>query len=375
MQVLYASFADNQLSGNVPTMSNITLALNMSSNRLTTVSYDALPNSLQLLYLANNSLSGTLASTLPANLTLLDISYNHLSGQLPASLPSGLSVLNVSHNAFNQSLPQSWGSMQSLAQMSLDGNQFTGNLPAKWSALGNNTDNSLQLSMLGASLSGHMPQQWVQQFCLASIRSSRPRVLFQPINITWGLDKQTSVIVGPLLELPGHRASINVSLSGTEYTFDYTSPASICSIPNAARNVGVVWGVFAAVLLISAVCISVWKRHAKHGMAVKLVSAMKVLNHRKLHIPKQVADKLWFVVSDIAYSIYSVVTDAITLHQVFASGQLRYAYLLLAVLLLPSAVVYILSSELVCKLVRIKPLVGLGLHKLLSFQHLCCCRQ
>ena len=108
MQVLHASFADNQLAGGVPMLSNITLALNMSSNRFTTVSFETLPNSLQLLYLANNSLSGTLASTLPADLSLMDISYNNLSGPLPKDVLPGLSVLNVSHNAFTQSLPRGW---------------------------------------------------------------------------------------------------------------------------------------------------------------------------------------------------------------------------------------------------------------------------
>lgn len=148
MQVLYATFADNQLAGSIPVMSNITLGLNMSSNRFSTVSFEAFANSLQLLYLANNSLNGTLAFTLPANLSLLDVSYNDFSGPLPSHLPPGMSVLNVSHNAFNRSLPKGWGKIQSLAQLNLDNNKFSGALPAEWSALGNNTYNSLQMSIL-----------------------------------------------------------------------------------------------------------------------------------------------------------------------------------------------------------------------------------
>ena len=50
---------------------------------------------------------------------------------------------------------------------------------------------------------------------------------------------------------------------------------------------------------------------------------------------QKVAEVLWFLASDLAYSIYSLVTDIITIHQVFASGQFLYAYLLLAILLLP----------------------------------------
>ena len=48
MQVLYATFADNQLAGSIPVMSNITLGLNMSSNRFSTVSFEVFANSLQL---------------------------------------------------------------------------------------------------------------------------------------------------------------------------------------------------------------------------------------------------------------------------------------------------------------------------------------
>lgn len=343
MQVLYATFADNQLAGSVPVMSNITLALNMSSNRFSTVSFDAFADSLQLLYLANNSLDGTLASSLPANLTLLDVSYNDFSGPLPIDLPPGMSVLNVSHNAFNQSLPKGWGKIQSLAQLILDSNKFTGALPAEWSALGNNTDNSLQMSILDANLQGHMPQQWVRQFCLAIVRSSQPQVLFKPINISFG-GQGVPLEVGPLLQLPAQHASINVSLGSKVYNFDYSSPASLCSIPNAGRNVGLVWGVFVALLLGVVVCVCLWTRQKQNpaaGVMAKLGLFKKLFDHKKLHIPKVVADKLWFVTSDVAYTVYSVVTDAITIHQVFQSGQLKYANLLLCVLLLPSAVIYI----------------------------------
>lgn len=229
-------------AGSIPVMSNITLGLNMSSNRFSTLSFEAFANSLQLLYLANNSLNGTLASTLPANLSLLDVSCNDFSGPLPSHLPPGMSVLNVSHNAFNRSLPKGWGKIQSLAQLNLDNNKFSGALPAEWSALGNNTNNSLQMSILDANLQGHMPRQWVQQFCLAIIRSSQPQVLFEPINITFGIPEVLPLQVGPLLQLPAQHASINVSLGSKVYNFDYSSPASLCSIPNAGRYAELVWG-------------------------------------------------------------------------------------------------------------------------------------
>jgi len=287
----------------------------------------------------------TIASTLPANLTLLDVSYNDFSGPLPVDLPPRMSVLNVSHNAFNQSLPQGWSKIQSLAQLSLDSNKFTGALPAEWSALGGNTNNSLQMSILDANLQGHMPRQWVQQFCLAIVRSSQPQVLFEPINISFGIQEAPPLQVGPLLQLPAQHASINVSLGSKVFNFDYISPASLCSIPNAGRNAGLVWGVFVALLLVVAVCVCLWtkrKQNLTAGVLAKLGSFKKQFDHRKLHVSKEVADKLWFVASDVAYTIYSVVTDAITIHQVFQSGQSKYAILLLCVLLLPFAVMYII---------------------------------
>lgn len=47
-----------------------------------------------------------------------------------------------------------------------------------------------------------------------------------------------------------------------------------------------------------------------------------------------VAQRLWFVVSDMAYIVYSQVTDALTIHQVSQSSQLQYAYALLGTILL-----------------------------------------
>ena len=350
------------------------LALNMSSNRFTTVSFDALPHSLQLLYLANNSLNGTFASTLPANLTLLDMSYNFLSGPLPNDLPLGMSVLNLSHNALSQSLPRTWGKVESLAQLNLDNNAFMGMLPAGWSALGNNTDNSLQLSLLNASLQGHMPQQWVQTFCLAIVRSSQPRVLFKPINISISETQSVapvSVVVGPLLQLPAQHASINVSLGNKVYSFDYSSPASLCSIPNAGRNVGLVWGVFVALLLVVAGCVYLWTRRNQEpstgSIVAKLVSIKKLFDHRRLHVPKEVADKLWFIASDVAYTIYSAVTDAITTKCLDQGSQsMHTCFCLFCCSRLRSCTLLLLQHA--SRLVRTKPWVGLGCRKLLSFQ-------
>lgn len=47
--------------------------------------------------------------------------------------------------------------------------------------------------------------------------------------------------------------------------------------------------------------------------------------------------RLHFLLLDVVYFLYSQITDIITIHQLFGSGQLRCAYLLLIVLLLPFA--------------------------------------
>ena len=170
--------------------------------------------------------------------------------------------------------------------------------------------------------------------------------MFKPINIYFGIQFVAPLSVGPLLELPAQHASISVSLGNKVYSFNYNSPASLCSIPNAARNVGLVWGVFVALLLIVAACVCVWTRRQQDPTAsrvvAKLISFKKLFDHRKLHVARMIAEKLWFVASDVAYTIYSAVTDAVTIHQVFGSGQSKYAYLLLSILLLTFAAVYII---------------------------------
>ena len=134
MQALYVSFADNQLTGQIPQMPSVTY-LNMASNRLTDPSYNTLPATLQVLDLANNRLTGTIPpSSLAAlpSLTVLDLANNDLSGALPDALPPNLSVLNASHNSFSGSLPSSWRSLNKMAVLRLDNNQLTGGQLAHW---------------------------------------------------------------------------------------------------------------------------------------------------------------------------------------------------------------------------------------------------
>lgn len=240
MQVSYATFAANQLSGRPVVLPNVSV-LSMGYNKYTNITFAGLPPTLQLLYLENNSLIGSMPALqdLPASVTFLDVSNNLLSGSLPTALPPNLAVLNASGNSLTGPLPSNWSFVKSLVELRLDNNNmFSGVLPASWSAWGKTSHNSLQLSVVNASLHGHIPQQWVQQFCLAIVESSLPQILFQTKVVYINVSAiSRAVVTAPQLELPAQHASINVTVSDKFYSFNYASPGSICGIPKAARNV------------------------------------------------------------------------------------------------------------------------------------------
>ena len=377
LQVVFLALRNNQLTGTIPYMPNLQL-LQLSSNRFTEPRFEAVPPALQFLYLANNSLIGGLQQlgslkTGYMDLKLLDVSHNQLSGPLPEDLPPSLSLLNMSHNAFVGTLPSKWSKLP-MADVKLDKNELTGTLPPSWSTWGSNTGNSIQLSIRDTRLHGNMPVEWVQQFCLAIFKYNDARVLFKPIDI--GLKQSLYSIqfdFGPLIQVPARQASINVTLAGKNYTFDYDNPNSVCGIPEAVRVTALLWGIFAAGLLITLGGIVVWQRRKPRptGALFSQWKISTIIMHDRLSIVKQVANRVWFLMSDIVWTIYSQVTDAITIHQVFSSGQLRYAYILLSILLIPFAVMFILVARVsikVCQgkvgcrtLIRkaIAPLIGL----------------
>ena len=109
-------------------------------------------------------------------------------------------------------------------------------------------------------LHGSMPKQWVQPFCLAIVNSSDACVLFKPTDV--GAGTSIPVTVGPLIQLPAQHAtsSINVTLASKIYTFDYNNPDSICGIAHATRSTGLLWGIVAALLLATLICICLWRR-------------------------------------------------------------------------------------------------------------------
>ncbi|KAL3136330.1 hypothetical protein ABBQ38_005594 [Trebouxia sp. C0009 RCD-2024] len=240
----------------------------------------------------------------------------------------------------NGTLPDAWD--VPLAEVRLGSNKFVGKLPASWSQYGRDTSNSLQLSMMDTEVRGPMPQLWVQQFCLAIVRNATTQLLFSPPSITISTPAgDTSLALGSPIVLAAQHASINVTHSGDEYTCDYQSPGSLCSIPHAQRNVAVFWGLSGATLVGASVGVTLWLRRqvtspTKSNYKLTILAyASSAVDHKRARVPKRIAAITWFCLTDVGWTLYSQVTDAITIHQVFDSGQLRYAYLLLAILLLP----------------------------------------
>ena len=360
VQIKLLELGYNQLSGTVPYIPGMQ-ALDLHSNRLTDPRFDAIPTELRLLSLANNSFAGKLpqlhmSGTSLVGLKLLDLAYNQFSGSLPPDMPSNLSILNVSNNAFTGTLPSSWSRLQNMAELRLDNNQFTGRLPPSWAGWGNNTGNSIQLSITNTSLHGHMPRQWVQQFCLNIEQSGDARVLFKPVD---GRVLETTGVWGPLIQLQAQHASINATLAHKTYNFDYNNPGSVCGIPHAVRNTGLLWGVFAALFLTTVTGAYFWQRRKfkpgpQRGCFSSHWKISTVLNHNRLQCSRQVANRVWFFISDVGWTIYSQVTDALTIHQVFSSRQAMYAYILLAILLLPFAVMFTLIVRVSIKRCQFK---------------------
>lgn len=359
VQVTLLRLQYNQLSGTVPYMPNMQV-LDVSTNLLTEPRFDAVPATLQFLYLSNNSLTGKLLhlgslSSGPMDLKLLDLSYNNLSGSLPQDLPPNLSILNISNNAFAGTLPSSWSKLQ-MAYLRLDNNQLTGKLPPAWSAWGSNTGNSIQLSIRNTRLHGRMPRQWVEQFCLAIVEYSNVQVLFQPSNIRppstnavfRGIASPftTPFLFGPLIQLPAQHASINVTLASKTYSFDYNNPDSVCGIANATRNTILLWAFFLALLVITLLGIFLWliRKSGPQGVVFSTI-----LMHDKVHFVRRAVNRIWFFVSDVFWTYYSQVTDAITIHQVFSSSRLDYARGLIAIFLLPYAIMFILFARVSVK--------------------------
>lgn len=313
---------------------------------------------------------------LPSNLTVLDLSHNLLTGTLPNSLPANLSALNISSNHLVGTLPNTWH--VPIATLRLDNNSFVGHMPPSWSLWGKNSGNSLQLSITDAGIGGKMPQQWVQQFCLSATNNSSRFLLFDPLEeiITVFTDSKSHfrsafiVTYGDRIAITAEHASINVTLNGKLYAFDYNSPDSMCGIPHAIRNAALLWGIFTALLLCLIISLRVYLKRSGALTSAGAFTVLRVVRSftEQKHVQryKPMVAKCVFFFSDILWYIYSQVTDAITIHQVFSSKQPHYGFLLLALLLLPFLVMFLIVAWAYTKQRLSKVYVGIERHRFKS---------
>ena len=104
---------------------------------------------------------------------------------------------------------------------------FTGVLPASWSTWAKLSRNSLQLLITNTSLQGRIPQQWVEQFCLAIVESS---LLFEE-HVVHGSVGTVSrdVVAAPGIELPAQHASITLGVHF--FSFDYKAQDPYVAFP------------------------------------------------------------------------------------------------------------------------------------------------
>jgi len=123
----------NQLNGNVPNLSGLTVLkiLNLSRNNLTggLPSFNALLE-LEILALDNNKLNGRLPELSHLKmLRILELNKNQLTGNLP-NLDNFIELeeINLSDNQFVGDLP-SLKKMNKLQKFAIYNNQLTGNLP------------------------------------------------------------------------------------------------------------------------------------------------------------------------------------------------------------------------------------------------------
>ena len=312
---------------------------------------------------------------LPSNLAVLDLSHNLLTGTLPNSLPANLSALNISSNRLTGTLPNSWN--VPISTLRLDNNSFTGHMPPSWSIWGKHSSNSLQLSITNTDTGGKIPREWVQQFCLSVTSNSSMLVLFEPVHeyITLFQDNKLlelyfDMIYGDRIAIIAEHASINVTLNGKLYAFDYDSPDSMCGIPHAIRNAALLWGIFTALLLCLIISLRVYLKRSGVLTSAGAFTVLRVVHsfteHKHVQRYKPMVAKCVFFFSDILWYIYSQVTDAISIHQVFSSKQPHYGFLLLALLLLPFLVMFLIVARAYTKQRLSKVYVGIERHRFKS---------
>jgi len=128
------SLEDNQLSGTIPELSNLTglMDLRLYSNQLTgTIPELSALTQLQTLFLNNNQLSGPIPElTALTELQRIYLALNKLSGPMPElTALTNLEDLDFSHNQLTGSIPD-LSQLAELQRFRVLNNQFSGEIPA-----------------------------------------------------------------------------------------------------------------------------------------------------------------------------------------------------------------------------------------------------
>ncbi|KAL4588686.1 hypothetical protein LXL04_001581 [Taraxacum kok-saghyz] len=134
-QLITIDISDNKLSGPIPaslfSLPNLQ-TLNLRSNSFSGTIPPAISNlkSIQAIEISHNSLSGSLPDTLSLlTLTRLDLSFNKFTGPIP-KLPKTLIELAVKSNSLSGYLPKtSFNGLTQLEVVELSDNSLTGTIP------------------------------------------------------------------------------------------------------------------------------------------------------------------------------------------------------------------------------------------------------
>ncbi|KAJ1285339.1 hypothetical protein BS78_03G272000 [Paspalum vaginatum] len=154
------SAKNNQLNGSIPeglancaTLQSLELDNNKLSGEVPQVLWTA--TEIGTLLLRNNRLTGTLPATMYSNLTTLHIEGNQFSGSIPATA-AALRVFTADNNQFSGEIPASLGDGMPLLQtLNLSGNQLSGVIPGNVGKLSQLT----QMDISRNQLTGEIPAE------------------------------------------------------------------------------------------------------------------------------------------------------------------------------------------------------------------------
>ena len=162
---------------------------------------------VRYIYLGNNSLSGEIPSWMYTSSTLrrLSLSNNRLSGDVSDFTGRDLVVLELANNRFSGGLPTfDTASMTRLKTIHLNGNDFSGPIPASWSGLASR--GIVWLDITNNDISGDLPA-WV-----SNIRFSNSYIGSSPSIPAWSEDypyairmSNNKICIPDSFEIPAYR--------------------------------------------------------------------------------------------------------------------------------------------------------------------------